>query len=70
MHKIATKIEIPPTLPLFSNFVRSAKYEKHEGNPKPNETPKRIEMTNPFDKVKIWNVAGIIEVNVPKSIHK
>ncbi len=67
---MATKKEIPPIRPLFSTIVHSAKYAKHEGMPKPNETPKRIEMTNAWDNVKMLNRAGNNEVNTPKIIHK
>jgi hypothetical protein len=69
-HKLATKKEIPLIRPLFSTIVHSVKYAKHDGMPKPNETPKRIEMTNAWDNAKMLNTAGNNEVNTPKIIHK
>jgi len=68
--KLVINNAIPPIRPLFSTIVQSAKYAKHEGMPKPSETPKKIEMIKTCVTVKLLNRAGNDDVTIPKIIHK
>jgi hypothetical protein len=67
--KLARKKIIPPDRPLFSNTVPSAKYERTEGIPKPNEKPNQNEMRIRPSKELTAIARGNNDATMPKPIH-
>ena len=60
---------MPPTCPLFSITVASVKYAKHDGTPKPNETPRKRETVHTWEKSPVTISAGSNDVIIPKIVH-
>jgi len=65
---LAKKKISPPKWPRFSKTVKSAKYERHEGIPKPNEEPNKNETIVNISIDLSINIKGANEKTIPETI--
>ena len=69
---MATKVKekvTPPIKPLRLGIILSPKYARQDGNPKPKDTPKRIEITQIIGTLEKLIVSINAELQTPSITH-